>query len=366
MLVDASEALVVYKGGGSEMVDAEMKPLNGTTRPAEIIRRVVRGPARFIPSADEWVHAFEWSGQPKDGSKTSLQPRALKFTALRTVPSSIYHNVSEVRTNDDTLITVKLMIFYELRDIEQMLDHSDDPIGDFVNAASADVIAFCAATSYETFLNETHKLNDISTFQQLCSRARHIGYVVTKVVFRGFQAGDKLQAMHDGAIQERTRLRLLEETQQQQQRAADQELHARQSRAAAESTLAASEAQQAAERSMAAHKAALAEQQIADDARIATERRTHEALLAQERARRDAEREDERLRLELHRAANAEQLAMMRAMHELGVDLTRVLVGQNETPPTSIIKLDTTVDQAGANGSSKAGKGIFGALQLNL
>ena len=29
--------------------------------------------------------------------------------------------VRDVRTNDDTLITVKLMVFYELRDIETMV-----------------------------------------------------------------------------------------------------------------------------------------------------------------------------------------------------------------------------------------------------
>ena len=31
--------------------------------------------------------------------------------------------VRDVRTNDDTLITVKLMVFYELRDIETMVTH---------------------------------------------------------------------------------------------------------------------------------------------------------------------------------------------------------------------------------------------------
>mmetsp|Transcript_64367 Transcript_64367/g.192225 ORF Transcript_64367/g.192225 Transcript_64367/m.192225 type:complete len:130 (-) Transcript_64367:81-470(-) len=81
-----------------------------------------------------------------------------------------YHNVSEVRTNDDTLITIKLMLFYDLIDIEKMLDATPDPIGDFINAASSDVIAFCSAVSYETFLNETHKLNDLATFAQLVGR----------------------------------------------------------------------------------------------------------------------------------------------------------------------------------------------------
>merc|ERR1711871_743236 len=107
------------------------------------------------------------------------------------------------------------MLFFELIDIEKMLDSTADPIGDFINAASSDTIAFCAGVSYETFLNETSKLNELSSFSQLVTRADQIGYRITKVVFRGFQAGDKLQNMHDNAIQERTRLRLKEETQAQ-------------------------------------------------------------------------------------------------------------------------------------------------------
>merc|ERR1719181_2010301 len=160
-MIDASEALVVYK--------------HSTGAEGGVMRRVLKGPARFIPASDEYLHHFEWSGVPKDGSKTTYQPRALKFDKLKVIPMTAYHNVNEVRTNDDTLITIKLMLFFELVDIERMLDATPDPIGDFINAASSDVIAFCAGVSYETFLNETHRLNELDTFAQLCVRAQHIG-----------------------------------------------------------------------------------------------------------------------------------------------------------------------------------------------
>merc|ERR1719181_677504 len=168
-MIDASEALVVYK--------------HSTGAEGGVMRRVLKGPARFIPASDEYLHHFEWSGMPKDGSKTTYQPRALKFDKLKVIPMTAYHNVQEVRTNDDTLITIKLMLFFELVDIEKMLDATPDPIGDFINAASSDAIAFCAAVSYETFLNETSKLNELSSFSQLVTRADQIGYRVTKVVF---------------------------------------------------------------------------------------------------------------------------------------------------------------------------------------
>jgi len=329
-LIDASEALVVYRHTANKVGEPHVE------------RRVVLGPARFIPSADEWVHEFEWSGVPQDGSKTTYQPKALRFTKLRVIPASAYHNVSEVRTNDDTLITVKLMLFFELRDVEKMLDATNDPIGDFINAASADVIAFCAGVSYETFLNETHRLNELDTFAQLCVRAQHIGYDITKVVFRGFQAGAKLQAMHDNAIQERTRLRLLEETQAQEQRQADAALAAETRRAAQQAELETGQAQQRAQLSMVSVKAQLAERRLQDEAEIERQARAAEQRLAEQQAH------------------SAELLATMREMKAMGVDLTKVLVSQHEAPD-KVIKLDT-----GAAPAAEGKKSLLSAIQLNL
>lgn len=47
--------------------------------------------------------------------------------------------------------------------------------------------------SYEEFLKETNELNKLDTYPQLLSRARHIGYHVTKVVYRGYEASVALQ-----------------------------------------------------------------------------------------------------------------------------------------------------------------------------
>ncbi len=64
-----------------------------------------------------------------------------------------------MRTKDDTLLTVKLMIFFELKDVEKMLDNTHDPIGDFINAVASDVVAFCATLTYDQFLEKTSSLN---------------------------------------------------------------------------------------------------------------------------------------------------------------------------------------------------------------
>ena len=46
-----------------------------------------------------------------------------------------------MRTADDALLTVKLMVFYELVDAERMLDSSRDPIADIINAVTGDAAA---------------------------------------------------------------------------------------------------------------------------------------------------------------------------------------------------------------------------------
>merc|ERR1719264_2491359 len=61
-------------------------------------------------------------------------------------------------------------------------------------------------------------MNKLATFGSLCSRAETIGYKINKVVFRGFHSSDALQAMHDKAIQERTRLKLEGDTEEHRQR----------------------------------------------------------------------------------------------------------------------------------------------------
>lgn len=354
IFIDGSQALVVYT---NPEASAEGSKLNGSDQHVE--RRIVLGPARFIPCANQWVHNFSWSGIPKNGSKTTYQPGAYNFQPLSTIPGQMYHNVNEVRTNDDTLLTVKLMIFYELKNIEKMLEHSADPIADFINAASADVVAFCAAVNYEDFLTLTAKLNELDTFSQLCVRADAIGYCVTKVVFRGFQAGDKLQAMHDNAIQERVRLRLKEETEQQEQRGHDMRLDAERARATRQAELEIEQARTRAELSRQAKEAMLAEAQMA-----------HEAEMRAEAARAEATLAAEERRLELARNKNAVIVNNLREMQAIGIDLTQVLVSQHQHPD-KVLRIETAgkaseVKTPGGSGAGSEGLGLLSGLQLQL
>ena len=197
ILVSANEALVIYQSNMSDSnhVSSKLKDVGDKTG---FERVILYGPSRYIPKAGEWTHEFSWHGE-EPGNKARKVKGALRFTKLRVIADQFYYNVPEVRTKDDTMITVKLMIFFQLIDINKMLDNTHDPIADFINAACSDTIQFCSGLSYEEFVDNTAAMNDIKTFSQLISRAEMIGYKISKVVFRGFHSSDALQSMHDKA-----------------------------------------------------------------------------------------------------------------------------------------------------------------------
>jgi hypothetical protein len=94
-------------------------------------RQIIKGPTLYAPKPNEWIHEFTWHGE--DGEhKTHIIPGAKNFQKLRLIPDQFYYNITDVRTSDDALIVVKLMIFYELINVEIMLNNTHDPIADFV------------------------------------------------------------------------------------------------------------------------------------------------------------------------------------------------------------------------------------------
>ncbi|HYE21009.1 MAG TPA: hypothetical protein VEA69_21360 [Tepidisphaeraceae bacterium] len=301
--LDANQAVVVYRqeDGGA------------------VARRIVRGPELFVPGEREWLHQFSWHGAdptyPGGGRKIA---HALRFTKLRIIPDQMYLDVEEVRTADDALLTVRLMIFFELTDIERMLDRTHDPVADFVNAATADVLDFAAARTFELLKTDTAKWSELAAFPQLVTRSESIGYRIGKVVFRGYAAGAKLQAMHDGAIETRTQLRLAAETERQAQALADFKQRREVERA---------EERRQAETSDAEHKRRLAAAEHEDKRRRVSAE--HEDELTRARAQAEARAAERRhadaARAEARQAAHRDRAAFLQALAATGVDLTRYL-----------------------------------------
>lgn len=74
-----------------------------------------------MPRSTEWLHQFKWHAQDTQQIGHLIQDGA-KFEILTQKPDFFHYYVKEVRTLDDSLITIKLMVIYELTDIYLMVN----------------------------------------------------------------------------------------------------------------------------------------------------------------------------------------------------------------------------------------------------
>merc|ERR1719399_75912 len=148
-------------------------------------------------------------------------------------------------------------------------------IGEFVNAATADVMTFASRLTYETFLQETVELSRVANFPILASRMEQTGCKLLKVVYRGYGASQALQEMHDQAIARRTKLRLEADQAREEQEKRAMELRCRQERSYQEQEL---------EEKAARHKLAVQALQKEQERKIADEEHAQRLRYAQEQA----------------------------------------------------------------------------------
>lgn len=304
---DPREHLSVEKEDLLQIASKEAVVVYSQAKPGEVSRRIEYGPAGFVPAPGEWLHTFSWHGSAGGEGGFKTIPNGLVFQKLWLMPDQMYHDVPDVRTADDAVLTIRLMIFFELVDIERMLATSHDPIGDFVNAATSDLVEFVGKHDFESFKKNTDKLNDLGSYRQLTVRAEQCGYRIGKVVYRGYGAPEALQEMHNQAIESRTRLQLERATEQQAQELEDFRL----------------------ERQLERTK----KQRDDDDARLSQElglsKKREEAALEGELHRRTFQREQERLdaeeRTRQRRIAAETHQKELDSLRGLGVDLTRYL-----------------------------------------
>jgi hypothetical protein len=286
------EAVVVYG-----------RPVGSDT----VSRRIVYGPTMFVPLPGEWLHTFSWHASRGGSRGAAKEAHGLVFQKLWLMPDQMYHNLPDVRTADDAVLTIFLMIFFELVDIERMLDSTHDPIGDFVNAATSDVVDFTGKHDFESFKRHTSRLNDLDTYLQLTGRAEKCGYRINKVVFRGYGASPALQQMHDQAIQARTQLQLTRATEQQAQELENFKL----------------------ESQLARDMKSRTEQTAVLDHELALAKTRQDADLHNQEARRTFAQETRRLenesQMEVQRRRQDQERQHLEALRQLGVDLTSFL-----------------------------------------
>ncbi|KAK7499296.1 hypothetical protein BaRGS_00009556 [Batillaria attramentaria] len=310
--LDANEALIIYTASG---------------KGPQATHRVEYGPTLYMLKANEWLHTFAWHGTDPS-NKTRMIPRNDVFTKLRIIPDQFYYNVDEVRTADDALVRVKLMMFYELVDLQRMLDSTSDPMADFVNCLCADVVAYASGKTYLEFIEQAGELNDLQHFPRLLERSHDIGYKVSKVVFRGYHAHDKLQRMHDTAIAKRTDLKLTFEKEEREQALIDSQLHSEMNRM---------EQEQKMEMAALEHKQRLEREQVTHQ--LTMEKQKHQQSQLKEQQEHEAH-------LRAKKWADKQRLSHLTSLHSLGVKVTDVLLAESHRPAEVVQVLS---DGKGAN-----------------
>lgn len=291
--IAAREAVVVYS-----------RPTDDSE---EISRRIVNGPALFVPEPGEWLHTFSWHGSRGGSQGVEKSANSLVFQKLWLMPDQMYHDIRDVRTADDAVLTIRLMIFFELLDIEKMLETTHDPIGDFVNAATSDVVGFTGQHDFESFKQNTHQLNELETYKQLMNRASQCGYRINKVVYRGYGAPESLQQMHNQAIEARTRLQLERANEQQSQDLENYKLDCQLDRASKRRVEQSAEVE---------HELTMTQKKQAAERQERTAR--HELVLTQRRHEREQE-------FEMQSRQHQQEREQLDALRNLGVDLTAYL-----------------------------------------
>jgi hypothetical protein len=338
--IAAQEAVVVYTRTPAGSGDHDKR--------AAASRRIVYGPALFVPQPGEWLHTFSWHASRGGSRGVEKVPNALVFQKLWLMPDQMYHDVHDVRTADDAVLMIRLMIFFELVDISRMLDATHDPIGDFVNAATADVVEFTGRHDFESFKRNTAALNDLATYRQLTGRATQCGYRISNVVYRGYGAAESLQLMHNQAIEARTKLQLDRATEQQAQELEDYRLGSQLARAARRRSEQTEEVR---------HDLGLAREK--GEANLALRERQQKFLREQRLA-------DARLKGEIEAAAARQQQEHLRALKDMGVDLTAYLT---QARADRVIELRGPVpahvhlDRLDGDGALRNGKAVEAAGQ---
>jgi hypothetical protein len=242
-------------------------------------------------------------------------------------PRQIYLDVTHVRTRDDAEIMACFMVFYELVDVDMMLNMTADPIGDIINSHTADVLAFVSKKTFDELKGTFNELNNLTYFPQMVDTMTKRGYRITNITFRGYTTNDKLQKMHNDAIETRTGLVLERDTEKEKQSILDFKTQKIKEREIEESEIKSRRVHDEEERSNVTHKNTIERQNM-----------TYELEMTKKE-----------MELEITRAKNAEETKHLRDLNteeakhfselrELGVDLTQIIV-EKERAKTNVDKM---------------------------
>ena len=70
-----------------------------------------------MPRPGEWLPTFSWHASVGGHKGVQKVANGLVFQKLWLLPDQMYHDVIDVRIADDAVLTIRLMLFFELTDI---------------------------------------------------------------------------------------------------------------------------------------------------------------------------------------------------------------------------------------------------------
>ncbi len=312
LVLKSNECVIVYRQVPSDLQHS----VQATSRV------LVNGPCYYTPTPNETYHTFSWHGHdPSNRDKVGPGfnrkiPNALKFKILTLAPRQIYLDVTHVRTRDDAEITACFMVFFELINVELMLDTTTDPIGDIVNAHTSDVITFVSKRTFDELKSTSNELNKLEHFPQMAETMEKRGYKISNITFRGYLTNNKLQKMHDDAIEARTALVLERDTEKERQDMMDFKLAKTKQRNVEENLIQHAKVQN----------------------KIDIETMELNANLEKQQAQLEFELEKQGSELNVVRNQNLEKINYYNKLKEIGIDVTRVMV-EKEMASTKIDKM---------------------------
>lgn len=259
----------------------------------EVLRRIVTGPAMFVPRVGEWTHQFKWlnvdTGNREEFEVLSTGSRRLGISM-------------PVRTADGVLTTVKLSLEFEVKDVAVVLKGSEDPIDALKSLLAADLAEFGSLARSTDLLSPEARncfavqLGNLATYKKMVTGASSMGLNIIGLCLQALEASRELQKQYEEAITSKARLAASRAKEEQQQELVDLRL-------------------------------ANEKRRMESEQALATAKATHKLHL---------QAEARQQRFEHDKQANTQVLGFLEGLQSTGVDLTKYLVsfsGQRATAP---------------------------------
>lgn len=209
----------------------------------DVQRRIVKGPAIFVPKVEEWTHKFCWSPLISSSERKKKTRKPGEFEVLATGPRCIESSI-KFRTADSVLLIAHLSIRFSVQDVTAVLEGSDDPIAAMLSTISADLAEFGTRMRSDDMLDPesrnkiTVQLGTKEQYKKLLNGASLMGFEVIELCLHGLDCSSELQAQYDQSMLRKSQLAADRAAAEQKQHFVDMELANQKRRMESEQSLA--------------------------------------------------------------------------------------------------------------------------------